>query len=225
LHEQFATETDPGAEAYEPAGHETHALEPVSFAYAPAGHSTHTADEVAPATPEYAPAGHPAHAAEEFAPVRFEYVPAGQDTHALAPAAALYCPGAHATHTPPFGPVYPASQAQLLRDPLKLGAPAFAGHTLQPALPAGAHCPNKQPAHVSLPVAPTPTEYSPAEQLVHAPAPVTALYCPAPHAEQVNPFGPVYPASQAQLLRKPLDAGAREFSGHKLQFGLPSGDH
>jgi hypothetical protein len=35
----------------------------------------------------------------------------------------------------------------------------------------------------------------------------------------------VYPASQAQLVRNPLALAAREFVGHKLQFGLPSGDH
>jgi hypothetical protein len=35
----------------------------------------------------------------------------------------------------------------------------------------------------------------------------------------------VYPASQTQLLSNPLEAGAREFTGHRLQFALPSGDH
>jgi hypothetical protein len=28
-----------------------------------------------------------------------------------------------------------------------------------------------------------------------------------------------------QLLRNPLEFGAREFAGHRLQFALPSGDH
>jgi hypothetical protein len=218
-------ETDPGVEDQDPAGHDTHALDPVSFEYVPAGHNTHTAEEVAPVTPEYDPVGQFTHAAEEFAPVRFEYVPAMQLTHVLVPTTALYCPGTHATHTPPFGPENPASQAQFIRDPLFAGAPEFAGHALQPALPPGDHCPSGHPRHVSLPVAATLAEYSPTEQLVHGLAPVTALYCPAAHAEQVTPFGPVYPTSQAQLLRKPLDAGAREFSGHKLQLGLPSGDH
>ena len=35
----------------------------------------------------------------------------------------------------------------------------------------------------------------------------------------------MYPASQVQFLRNPLFAAARAFAGHKLQLGLPSGDH
>jgi hypothetical protein len=35
----------------------------------------------------------------------------------------------------------------------------------------------------------------------------------------------MYPALQTQLLSNPLEAGAREFTGHRLQFALPSGDH
>ena len=68
-------------------------------------------------------------------------------------------------------------------------------------------------------------EYAPALQLTHALDPVTVLYCPAGHAVQAPPFGPVYPASHTQLLSNPLAAGAREFAGHRLQFALPSGDH
>ena len=65
----------------------------------------------------------------------------------------------------------------------------------------------------------------PAGQGTHAPDPVALLYCPAAHAEHGPPFAPVYPASQVQLPSDPLEAGAREFTGHKLQLGLPSGDH
>ena len=68
----------------------------------------------------------------------------------------------------------------------------------------------------------------PAGQGTHALAflaPGTLEYVPAGHAVQAPPFGPVYPASHTQLLSDPLEAGAREFAGHKLQLGLPSGDH
>ena len=79
--------------------------------------------------------------------------------------------------------------------------------------------------HTAAELAPVCTEYAPDTQFTHALVPVTVLYCPAAHAVQVTPFGPENPASQAQLLRNPLEAGAREFAGHTLQFGLPSGDH
>ena len=74
-------------------------------------------------------------------------------------------------------------------------------------------------------LAATAIEYVPPGQLVHTLEPVTVLYCPTAHVEQRPPFGPVYPASQLQSLNDPLVAGAREFAGHKLQLGLPSGDH
>jgi hypothetical protein len=64
-----------------------------------------------------------------------------------------------------------------------------------------------------------------AGQALHKPDPVAALYVPATQDVHVLPAGPVYPASQMQLVRDPLPTPAREFAGHKLQFGLPSGDH
>jgi hypothetical protein len=94
------------------------------------------------------------HVVQLLAPVTPEYVPAGHETHALAPVTFLYWPAAHAEHWPPFGPVYPASQAQLLSDPLEGAAPEFAGHRLQLGLPSGDHCPSGHLRHVSLPVAP-----------------------------------------------------------------------
>jgi hypothetical protein len=74
-------------------------------------------------------------------------------------------------------------------------------------------------------VAATAVEYAPAGQLMHAPEPVTVLYWPAAHAEHWPPFGPVYPALQAQFVCDPLLGPVNEFAGHKLQLGLPSGDH
>jgi hypothetical protein len=83
-----------------------------------------------------------------------ELEPIGHETHVAAPVAFLYWPAAHAEHWPPFGPVYPASQAQLVRNPLALAAHEFTGHKLQFGLPSGDHCPSGHDKHVSLPVAP-----------------------------------------------------------------------
>jgi hypothetical protein len=109
---------------------------------------------LAPATLENAPAGHGTQTPEEFAAVTPEYAPAGHETHALAPVTVLYLPAAHAVQVPPFGPVYPASQAQLVRNPLALAAREFVGHKLQFGLPSGDHSASAHGTHVSLPVAP-----------------------------------------------------------------------
>jgi hypothetical protein len=74
-------------------------------------------------------------------------------------------------------------------------------------------------------VAATEVEYAPAGQLIQAPEPDTVLYWPAAHGEQRPPFGPVYPALHVQSVCDPLLGPANEFAGHKLQLGLPSGDH
>jgi hypothetical protein len=59
------------------------------------------------------------------------------------------------------------------------------------------------------------------------------VYCvSAGHAEQFRfvfaehspPFD-MYPALQVQSVCDPLPGAAKELAGHKLQFGLPSGDH
>ena len=85
--------------------------------------------------------------------------------------------------------------------------------------------PVPQLTHVAEEFAPGTNEYDPAGHDTHALEPVTFLYCPAAHGEHTPPFGPEKPASQVQFIRKPLDDAAREFAGHKLQLGLPSGDH
>jgi hypothetical protein len=68
-------------------------------------------------------------------------------------------------------------------------------------------------------------ELEPTGHETHAAAPVTFLYWPAAHAEHRPPFGPVYPELQLQFVCDPLPGPASELTGHKLQFGLPSGDH
>jgi hypothetical protein len=60
---------------------------------------------------------------------------------------------------------------------------------------------------------------------LHAADPLASLYVPAAQGTHVPPSAPVYPASQVQSVCDPPPAAAREFAGHKLQFGLPSNDH
>ena len=56
-------------------------------------------------------------------------------------------------------------------------------------------------------VAPSSSENVPAGQMLHNPAPDTALYIPAAHAVHVPPFGPVKPALHAQSEEASLPAG------------------
>ena len=56
-------------------------------------------------------------------------------------------------------------------------------------------------------VAPSSCENVPAGQMLHDPAPDTALYVPATHAVHVPPFGPVKPALHAQSEEESLPAG------------------
>ena len=157
-------------------------------------------------------AGHETHALD---PVRFEYAPAGQDVHTtdeLAPVMLEYAPAGQDVHeAEEFAPVrfeyVPATQLT---------------HTLAPA---AEYVPTGHKAHTTEELAPVALEYAPAAQLSHGLDPVTALYCPAAHTVHTPPFGPENPASHVQLIRNPLKTGAREFAGHKLQLGLPSGDH
>ena len=82
--------------------------------------------------------------------------------------------------------------------------------------------------HEAHALAPAVLEYVPPGHRTHAlafVAPTSPENVPVMHAVQGPPFGPMYPASQTQLLSNPLEAGAREFTGHRLQFALPSGDH
>ena len=153
---------------------------------------------------------------QALAPVTIEYVPTGHATHTLAllaPDVPEYVPVTQLMHVvEEFAPVsteyVPAVQLT---------------HTLAPE--ALEYFPTGHKAHTLTLVAPVAFEYSPAAQLSHGLAPDTVLYFPAAHTVQAPPFGPENPTSHVQLTRNPLEAAAREFNGHKLQLGLPSGDH
>ena len=71
-----------------------------------------------------------------------EYFPVPQSVHATAPVDDLYVPATHAAHGPPFGPVHPEVQVQLVKA----------------ALPAGALEFGRQVRHVEFAVAPTAVE-------------------------------------------------------------------
>ena len=63
------------------------------------------------------------------------YVFAGHVVHAAVPVTFLTLPAAQKTHGPPFGPVLPALQIQLLRFMLPADEFEFAGHNVHAALP------------------------------------------------------------------------------------------
>jgi hypothetical protein len=155
--------------------HVTEEFAPVSAEYVPATQLTHA---LAPEALEYFPTGHKTHTLALVAPVAFEYSPAAQLSHALEPVTVLYFPAAHTEQAPPFGPVYPTSHVQFIRNPLEAPARAFAGHALQFGLPSGDHWPSGQLKHVSFPTAPKCTEYNPIEQFEHAVRPSWLLYVP-----------------------------------------------
>jgi hypothetical protein len=57
---------------------------------------------------EYLPAPQSMHELATDAPVPVEYLPSPQSMHEAAPVTVLNFPAPHATHVPPFGPVWPA---------------------------------------------------------------------------------------------------------------------
>ena len=122
--------------------------------------------------------------------------PDGHKAHALLPVLFEYAPAEHKTHA------------------LSLLAPATPEYV-----------PATQFTHTADEFAATTTEYAPAGQETQAFEPVTVLYLPAAHAEHRPPLGPVYPVLHAQSVCDPLPGPVNELAGHKLQLGLPSGDH
>ena len=66
----------------------------------------------------------------ELAEAAVEYVPAPQSEQVAFPVNTLYFPATHAAHGPPFGPVDPALQVQLVKAVLPAGELEFDGQTL-----------------------------------------------------------------------------------------------
>ena len=113
---------DPVTDLYVPAGHAEHsppsstmypALHPVLHPalpavslYLPAGHAVHSP----PSGPVY-PAMH-SQSVTLSLPAADVASDDGQAKHSALPAVSLYLPAGHAVHSPPSGPVYPASHLQ-----------------------------------------------------------------------------------------------------------------
>ena len=171
------------------------------------------AHALAPAIDEYVPEGQLVHTTDELDPATPEYVPVMQLTHTLAPAIDEYDPALQFAHA--LIPDTPEN--------VPTGQFTHAAAALAPA--CAEYVPVPQLTHTAEEFAPGTAEYDPAGHDTHALEPDTFLYCPAAHGEHRPPFGPVYPALHVQLLRNPLLTPANEFAGHKLQLGLPSGDH
>ncbi len=72
-----------------------------------AGQLKHVLSAEAPEVVEYLPAPQPVQVLSAEAPGVLEYLPAPQSMHESA-IPALNFPASHATHVPPFGPVWPA---------------------------------------------------------------------------------------------------------------------
>ncbi len=81
-----------------------------------------------------------------------EYLPVPQSVHTADPGNALYFPATQSAHVPPFGPVEPALQVQLVKAGLPSGELVSA---------------DGQVTHVEIASAPTASEYVPAPQFVH----------------------------------------------------------
>ena len=90
------------------------------------------------------PAGHDM---QDDAPLS-EYVFAGHTSHAAGPDAFLNFPASHATHGPPFGPVYPGLQEQDVTIMLPADEFEFAGQVVHVELPfVGLYVPDEHIVH------------------------------------------------------------------------------
>ncbi len=140
--------------------------EPPAAEYVPAGQKRQKTSELAPIVGEYLPAGQEMQSAAVVAPVAVKNLPTLQSVHPILPVTILYFPAAQAEHVPPFGPVNPRLQTQLLNAVEPLTDCELLGQALQ----------------VLLAEAPTVVEYvwTPQfKQLLAEMAPVTVEYLPA----------------------------------------------
>ena len=148
-------------------------------------------------------------------------------THAIQTPPAKYVFAGHAEHVRfckgtqldapanEYKPVAQFEQVLTLRAPTTLDD-VPAGHRMQALTVMFAYAPAGQPMHT---LAPTP-ENVPTGQLVHAAVVVSLLYCPAGHAVQGPPGGPVYPALhlQSEIDFDDAENGDCELAGHDTQF-------
>jgi hypothetical protein len=129
---------------YVPASQLMHATLPLVFLNVPAAHGEQ-APPFGPVYPalqahavtaelvlgEFVFTGHTKQVDATVAPTVPEYFPAKQPVHDPLPLKSLYVPAPHASHGPPFGPVYPALQVQAAAAELMLGALELSAHARQ----------------------------------------------------------------------------------------------
>ncbi len=134
----------PDVVEYVAAAQSVHVALPVMVLYLPATHAEQT-PSLGPVKPtlqvhaarveleigEFEPAGHATQVVATVAPGVVEYVAAAQSVHTALPVLILYLPTAHAEQTPPFGPVYPWLQVQLVICVVPAGEVESAGHIVQ----------------------------------------------------------------------------------------------
>ena len=180
--EQVDQEVATNESEYVPAGQFHQAEAPVYSIHVPAGHNEQVADDadVTPVCPYFPEEqGVPEQVDEEVAPTISEYVPAGQFQQAEASVYSIYVPAGHNEQVADDANVAPV-------------CPYF---------------PEEQGVleQVDEEVAPTISEYVPAEQFPQAEAPVYSIYVPAGHNEQVaadadvTPVCPYFPDEQGVL--------------------------
>jgi len=121
------------------------------------------------------------HTRQTVPALRFRYVPAAHCKHSDDPFTPLNVPGKHATHLPPFGPLYPALQRHPSASELPLSE--------LDRFPDG---------HVTHSVPPLMFRYVPSLHRSQAEEPLLALNSPGKHATHCPPSGPLYPALQTQ---------------------------
>ena len=129
-HSQSTTTVLPAGE-FERAEHGAQVLSataPSAPENLPAAQASHVLSAAAPAAVENVPAAHAWQVLSATAPSAVENLPAAQSVHASSPTAALCLPAAHSAHSPPSGPVKPATQWHAVRALLPAGATVFAGH-------------------------------------------------------------------------------------------------
>jgi hypothetical protein len=165
------------------------AVAPITVEYVLTLQLMHVVATEAPTVVEYLPASQFTQELATVAPVVVRYLPALQSVHPALPVTILYFPAAQAEHVPPFGPVNPRLQTQLLNAVEPLTDCELLGQSLQVLL---AEAPTveeyvftPQFKQVLAVVAPVVVEYFPASQLLQMVDPAVDWYVPAAQLEQV----------------------------------------
>jgi hypothetical protein len=178
--------------------------DPVTLEYLPCEQSMQSCGLPLPVDPRYLPATQSRHVVLDVEPVVVEYLPLGHREQDVDPFTSLNVPASHASHSPPFGPVYPASQTQSVASELPTSETVYAGHSLQ----------------LVAEVPPSSVEYLPLGHREQDVDPLTSLNFPVSHVLHSPPFAPVYPTSQTQSVVSELPASETACAGQSWQADI-----